>query len=72
MTRLGSNNVHAMAASIEQLFQLDKALHLLPAAPTDDGCGEKLRNSAHSCPHLQHTAHHAILPRVCYRGAFCR
>lgn len=61
MTRLGSNNVHAMAASIEQLLQLNKALHLLPAPPTDNGRGEKLCNSAHSCPHLQDTAHCATL-----------
>lgn len=50
---LGANNVHAMAACIEELLQLDKPLHLFSASPADDGGGKQARDSLHSCAHLQ-------------------
>lgn len=48
----GANDVHPMAASIVQLLQLHEALHLLPAAPTDDGGGEQHGDVFDSLPHL--------------------
>ena len=47
-THLGPNNVHAMAACIEELLQLDKGLHLLSSSPTDDGGREQSSNSLNS------------------------
>lgn len=45
---LGPNNIHAMAACIEELLQLNKSLDFLPASPTDDGGGKQASNSLYS------------------------
>ena len=47
-----AHDVHAMAASIVQLWQLHKGLHLLAATAADDGCGEHARHLAHRLTHL--------------------
>lgn len=49
----GPCNVHAMTASIEQLRQLHKCLHLVTPPAADDGCWEQVCNLAYSVPHLQ-------------------
>ena len=51
-THLRSDDVHAVAAGIEQLLQLDEALHLLPSTPADDGCRKQTCHCPHCCPHL--------------------
>lgn len=46
-------NVHAMAARIVQLSQLNKVFHLVAASPANDGCREAVRQLANDPAHLR-------------------
>ena len=62
--QMGSCDVQPMAASVVQLRQLHKGLHLLSPPTADDGCGEELCYLAHCLPHLQQAA----LFNTCHGG----
>jgi hypothetical protein len=64
VAHLGPGNVHAMAACIEQLRQLHKALHLVTPPAADDGCGKQVRNLPHGVPHLRQEDNTAAAPAV--------